>query len=47
VEALLDYVEQEDDIALADKMMIRNLRTTIRKKTNQSKKLICFSFLKK
>jgi hypothetical protein len=24
VEALLDYVEQEDDIALADKMMLRN-----------------------
>jgi hypothetical protein len=38
VEALLDYVEQEDDIALADKMMLRNLRTTIRKKTNQSTK---------
>jgi hypothetical protein len=38
VEALLDYVEQEDDIALADKMMLRNLRTTIRKKMNQSAK---------
>jgi hypothetical protein len=47
VEALLDYMEQEDDIALADKMMLRNLRTTIRKKINQStNKLLCFPFLK-
>jgi hypothetical protein len=38
VEALLDYVEHEDDIALADNMMLRNLRTTIRKKMNQSTK---------
>jgi hypothetical protein len=38
VKALLDYAEQEDDIALADKMMLRNLRTTIRKKMNQSTK---------
>jgi hypothetical protein len=37
VEALLDFMEQEDDIALADKMM-RNLRTTIRKKMIQSTK---------
>jgi hypothetical protein len=32
VEALLDYVEREDHIALAVKMMLRNLRTTIRNK---------------
>jgi hypothetical protein len=48
VEALLDYVEQEDDIALADKMMLHNLRTTIRKKMNQSSKQTpLLSFLKK
>jgi hypothetical protein len=48
VEALLDYVEQEDDIALADKMMLHNLRTTIRKKINQStNQTSLISFFKK
>jgi hypothetical protein len=38
MEALLNYVEQEDDITLADKMMLRNLCTTNRKKMNHSRK---------
>jgi hypothetical protein len=45
VEALLDYLEQEDDIALAEKMMLLNLRTTIRKKMTQSSKQISLLFL--
>jgi hypothetical protein len=48
VEAQLDYVEQEDDIASADKMMLRNLHTTICKKMNQStKQTSLLSFFKK
>jgi hypothetical protein len=47
MEALLDYVEQEDDIALAGKMMLRNLCTTIRKMNQSTKQASLLSFLEK
>jgi hypothetical protein len=48
VEALLDHVEQEDDITLADKMMLHSLCTTVHKKMNQStKQTSLLSFFRK
>ncbi|GBM29533.1 hypothetical protein AVEN_212251-1 [Araneus ventricosus] len=38
IEALLNYFEQEDENALAEKIILRNLRSIIRRRVNKKQK---------